>query len=235
MSRDVWLVLLICGVYADWSRSPYESLRATAISGGSCSLALKEENSLALEEMLMKVQRSLILGFFGLSILAGNYHLSPNVSAADLFSKIQCGADIPKALIGGFMSNESSSSIEARHKALGLKDLGGSELRGDLFLSSWRICGNEYLMILDKKSIVRDVLQFPQHSKASPEFIGSCKVNGKQLPGEVVAVLNNQAGAENLSAKFAWKIDSKLAKFVKLVTDGMLCPRSGIITEDGGN
>ncbi|HEU4389903.1 MAG TPA: hypothetical protein VFV34_19025 [Blastocatellia bacterium] len=177
----------------------------------------------------------MLLGFFGLSMLTGNCLLSPHVSAADLFSKIQCGADIPKALIGGFMPKGSVASIEARHKALGLKDLGGSELEGDLFLSTWLICGNEYLLIMDKKSIVRDALQFPQHSKASPEFIGSCRVNGKQLPEEIVAVLNNQAGAENLPAKSAWKIDRRRAKFVKLATEGMECPRSGIITADGGN
>jgi len=183
----------------------------------------------------MKVLRSLILGLIGLSILAVNHQLSANVSAADLFDKIQCGADIPKTLIGGVMPNGKSAAIEARHKALVLKDLGGSELDGGLFLSSWLICGNEYMMIIDKRSVVRDALQFPQHSKASPEFIGSCEVNGKQLPGEMVAVLNNQAGAEKLSAKFAWKIDKKNAKFLKLATEGMRCPRSGIITEDGGN
>jgi len=183
----------------------------------------------------MKVLRSLIIGFFGVSILAGIWQLSSNVSAADLFTKVQCGTDIPKALIGGSMTNERSSAIEARHKALALKDLGGSDLAGDLFLASWQICGNEYIMILDKKSIVRDVLQFPEHSKASPEFIGSCRANGKKLPGEMVAVLNNQAGAENLSAKAAWKIDTSKAKFVKADVEGLQCPRSGIITADGGN
>jgi len=170
-----------------------------------------------------------------LSVLAGNCQSSPNLSAADLFTKVQCSTDIPKALIGGSMSNERSAAVEARHKPLGLKDLGGSELRGDLFLSSWRICGNEYLLILDKRSVVRDVLQFPEHSKASPEFTGSCRVNGKELPDDIVAVLSNKAGAENLSAKSAWKIDAKKAKFVKLETEGMQCPRSGIITADGGN
>jgi len=162
--------------------------------------------------------------------------LAPNVFASDLFSKIECGTDIPKALIGASMSNERVVLIEARHKTLGLKDLGGSELSGDLFLSSWLICGNEYLLILDKRSIIRDVLQFPEHSKASPEFIGSsCQVNGKQLLEDTVAVLNNQPGAESLSAKSAWKIDPRKAKFVKLVTEGMQCPRSGIVTADGGN
>ena len=183
----------------------------------------------------MKALRILLPGVLCLSMLAVNSPLSPNVSAADLFSKVQCGTDIPKALIGGVMGNESSSSIEAKHKALGLKDLGGSELAGDLFLGSWRICGKEYMLVTDKKSVVRDVLQFPEHSKASPEFIGSCRVNGKKLPDDIVAVLNNQAGSENLSAKFAWKVDRRTAKFVKLDVEGMQCPRSGIITEDGGN
>jgi hypothetical protein len=178
---------------------------------------------------------SLLLGFFCFSMLAWNCQILANVSAADLFSKVRCDTDIPKALIGGLMSNEKDVTVEARHKALGLKDLGGSEMTGGLFLSSWLICGNEYQLILDKKSIVRDVLQFPQHSKASPEFIGSCQVNGKKVPGDIVAVLNNQEGAENLSAKFAWKIDPKTTKFMKLATEGMQCPRSGIITADGGN
>jgi hypothetical protein len=90
-------------------------------------------------------------------------------------------------------------------------------------------------LFLDKKSVVRDVLQFPEHSKASPEFIGSCRVKGKEQPGEIIAVLNNQDGAESLSAKSAWKIDPQKLKFVKLETEGMECPRSGIITADGGN
>jgi len=184
----------------------------------------------------MKVLRALIFGLFILSILVSTSPLSPNVSAAaDLFSKVKCDADVSKALIGGAMSNERTSAIEARHKDLGLKDLGGSDLAGGLFLGSWMICGNEYQMIVDKKLIVRDVLQFPKHSKASPEFLGPCKVNGKAVAGDIIAVLNNQAGAENLSATSAWKIDTKTAKFVKLATDGLQCPRSGIITADGGN
>ena len=183
----------------------------------------------------MKALRLLLLGFFGLSLLVGTHQLSPKASAADLFSRIRCGADIPAALIGGTMTNENDAAIEGRHKDLGLKNLGGDELTGGLFLGSWRICGNEYQMIMDKRSIVRDVLQFPQHSKASPEFMGSCRVNGKKLSGDIIAVLNDQAGSENLTAKFAWKIDTLKAKFVKLDTEGMQCPRDGIITADGGH
>jgi hypothetical protein len=187
-------------------------------------------------EFVMKILRSSLFVLLLLSILVSAGRLSPNVSAAaDLFTKVKCDADIPKALIGGVLSNERTSAIEARHKDLGLKDLGGSDLAGGLFLGSWMICGNEYQMIMDKKLIVRDVLQFPKHSKASPEFLGSCKINGKAQPGDIIAVLNNQGGGENLAATSAWKIDTKTAKFVKLATEGLQCPRSGIITADGGN
>jgi hypothetical protein len=154
---------------------------------------------------------------------------------ADVFSTIRCGTDVPKALIGQFMANERVALTEARHKDLGLKNLGGDEITEGLFSTSWLICGNEYMLISDKKNIVRDVLQVPQHSKDAPEFIGQCRVNNKQLPEEVIAILNNKAGAANLSAKFAWKIDPKTAKFVKIDVAGMQCPRSGIITADGGN
>ena len=184
----------------------------------------------------MKVLRSSLFVLLLLSILASTGRLSPNVSsAADLFSGVKCDGDISKALIGGALSNERTSAIEARHKDLGLKDLGGSDLAGGLFLGAWLICGNEYQLIMDKKLIVRDVLQFPKHSKASPEFLGPCKVNGKAQPGDIIAVLDNQGGGESLPATSAWKIDTKTAKFVKLATDGLLCPRSGIITADGGN
>jgi hypothetical protein len=186
-------------------------------------------------KLYMKVLWLLLVGVVALSMVVGNGRSSPKVSTADLFSKVQCGADIPKALIGGVMSNESAALSEGRHKDLGLKDLGGDELTGGLFLGSWLICGNEYQLITDKRSVVRDVIQFPEHSKASPEFTGSCEVNGKKAPGSIVAVLNNRPGAENLPAKFAWKIDLKTAKFVKLDTAGMQCPRDGIITADGGN
>jgi len=163
------------------------------------------------------------------------YGQEKSTQRADLFGTIRCGTDIPKALIGRFMPNERVALTEARHKNLGLKNLGGGDISERLDSTSWLICGNEYMLITDKKSIVRDVLQVPQHSKASPEFIGLCRVNNKQLPEVIVAILNNRAGVENLSAKFAWKIDPKTAKFVKLDAEGMQCPRDGIITADGGN
>jgi hypothetical protein len=37
-----------------------------------------------------------------------------------------------------------------------------------------------------------------------------------------------------LDAKAAWKIDEKSAKFVKMTTDDLRCPRDGIFSVDGG-
>jgi len=132
------------------------------------------------------------------------------------------------------MSNERIVVLQERHKELGLKDLGGTEISDRIFLISWRICGEEYVLLEDQKNIVRDVLKFPKHSKDSPEFIGSCQLNGHDLPGTVIGVLKDEAGAELLPATTAWKIDDKQVKFVKLQTEGLRCSRDGINTSDGG-
>jgi hypothetical protein len=69
---------------------------------------------------------------------------------------------------------------------------------------SWRICEEEYALLEDTGT-VRDVLKFPKHSKESPEFIGSCQLNGQDLPGTVIGVLKNDDGAKILPAASAWK------------------------------
>ena len=153
--------------------------------------------------------------------------------ASDGFSSVRCGSDVPKALIGRTMSNERVAAIEARHKDLGLRDLGGSEISDRLFLISWQICGEEYALLEDK-NVVRDVLKFPQHSKDSPAFIGSCRKNGSEISGTIIAVLRNETGAESLSATAAWKINEQAARFVEVRTEGLRCPRDGVITVDGG-
>lgn len=153
--------------------------------------------------------------------------------AADGFSAVRCGSDVPKALIGRTMSNERVAVIEGRHKDLGLHDLGGSEISDRLFLISWQICGDEYAL-LEERDVVRDVLKFPQHSKESPGFVGSCQWNGKETSDTIIAVLRNESGAESLSATAAWKIDGRRTRFVALSTEGLRCPRDGVITVDGG-
>jgi len=158
---------------------------------------------------------------------------SRSVCDADGFDSVRCGSDIRKALIGRKMPNEKIAVLEEKHKDLGLKDLGASEISDQLSVISWRICGEEYALLEDKDT-VRDVLKFPKHSKESPEFIGSCQLNGQDLPGTVIGVLKNDDGAKILPAASAWKIDEKQMKFVELTPEGLRCSRDGIITADGG-
>src|SRR5215472_1165279 len=152
---------------------------------------------------------------------------------ADGFDSARCGSDVPEALIGRKMSNQKVSVLEETHKDLGLKDLGGTEISDRLFLISWRICGEEYVL-LEGHGVVRDVLKFPKHSKDSPQFIGSCQLNGHDLPGTAIGVLKNEAGVETLPAVVAWKIDDKQMKFVELQTEGLRCSRINITGTDGG-
>ena len=156
-----------------------------------------------------------------------------SVCDADGFDSVRCGSDIRKALLGRKMPNEAIVVLEERHKDLGLKDLGASENSDRLSVISWRICGEEYVLLQDK-DVVREVLKFPKHSKESPAFIGSCQLNGRDVPGTAIGILKNENGAGLLSAVSAWKIDDKQMKFVELKTEGLRCSRDGIITADGG-
>ena len=158
---------------------------------------------------------------------------SSTVCDADGFDSVRCGSDVRKALIGRKMLNEKISVLEEKHKDLGLKDLGASEVSNQLSVISWRICGEEYAL-LEHKDTVRDVLKFPKHSKESPAFIGSCQLNGQDLPGTAIGVLKNEEGSKSLAAASAWKIDEKQMKFVELKPEGLRCSRDGIITADGG-
>jgi len=164
--------------------------------------------------------------------------------ALDEFEGVKCEADIPKSLVGKRYKNERVVVLEERHKDLGLKDLGGIEISDRLFLISWQICGSEYELLLNTKSrLIRDVLPFPAHSAASPQFIGTCQDDGKEIPEAVVAVLNNSAGLNArdeklaktmLKAFAAWKIDETKEKFAKQSTENLRCPLGGIVTLDGG-
>jgi len=52
---------------------------------------------------------------------------------ADGFDSVRCGSDVRDALLGRKMSNQKVSVLEERHKDLGLKDLGGTEISDRLF------------------------------------------------------------------------------------------------------
>lgn len=164
--------------------------------------------------------------------------------ALDEFQGLTCGADIAKSLVGKRSSDEGEAVLKERHKDLGLRDLGGVEISNRLFLTSWRICGNEYELLLNTKTgLILDVLLFPHHSGKSPQFIGTCHSNGKQVPEVVIAVLDNseeydardrKLAKTMLHATAAWTIDQTKEKFAKRSTENLTCPLGGIISMDGG-
>src|SRR5947207_11359420 len=78
-----------------------------------------------------------------------------SICNADGFDSVRCGSDVRKALLGRKMSNETIVVLEERHKDLGLKDLGAQEISDRLSIISWRICGEEYVLLEDK-DVVRD-------------------------------------------------------------------------------
>ncbi len=165
-----------------------------------------------------------IIGAFMSALLCGAH-----AYARDGFEKVRCDGDIAKALVGQRGSKEPVVATEARHKDLRLRDLGAQEITDSFSSISWLICGEEFMALEDSRtSTVHDALQIPLHSKSNPEFQGFCKLKGKEMRDVVVAILRDQGGQDELPADAAWKIDEKGMKFVKLSTDDLLCPRSGI-------
>lgn len=166
--------------------------------------------------------------------------------ARDEFGGVRCGHKIRPALVGRTSGDEPVAQIEARHRDLDLKNLGGDEISDSLDAAAWRICGTEYQILYDSRHVVRDVLSFPAHSRVSPAFSGICQKSGQRLQQAVLAILDNGSadirGTSHystrddtlLSVKAAWRMDEQTKRFVPLATNGLRCPRSGIITADGG-
>jgi len=147
--------------------------------------------------------------------------------ASDAFSAVRCESDVRKALLGRLIPNERVVIIEERHKDLELKDLGGTGISDHLFLTTWRICGDEYAILVEKDGIVKDVLKFPVHSKRNPQFIGTCRLRGEEVSDEVIGVFERSGKEDMLPVRFAWRINVKQAKFIKLEIDGLLCLHRG--------
>jgi hypothetical protein len=171
-------------------------------------------------------------------LLAAIYFLMGQFAFADEFQNLKCGTDIPKAMIGKRSSNGPVVESEKKYRALGLKGLGADEIADGLSSVNWLICGAEYVELIDRRGLVRDALAFPPHSKSEPAFSGICQAKGRDLPDIIMAVLDGSTAADSSTDSFpvktAWKIDQKGAKFVPISGEGILCPRSGITTLDGG-
>lgn len=155
-------------------------------------------------------------------------------AVADEFKNVKCGADIPKAMIGQRSSSDKVVRIEAKYRALGLKHLGADEISDKLSSINYLICGSEFVLLVDRKNIVRDAIAFPVHSRQAPAFSGICQVGGRDLPDIFIGVLDGASPGQMLPVQSAWKIDQKSAKFVKAPVEGLRCPRSSIFTVDGG-
>ena len=171
--------------------------------------------------------------------------LSGAAQAHDGFESVRCGSDIAKALAGKQGNNEAAAKIEARHADLGLKLVSGDELSDTMNSATWIICGSEYMTLIDRHDVVRDAIAFPPHSATSLKFGEGCQANGKEIPGGVVALLDDRSAASSakssqdssqdkipLTAKAVWKIDEKAGKFVVLSTSGFSCPRSAVTELD---
>lgn len=182
----------------------------------------------------------------GCGILFSLFLLCGSAEAKSGLDGVTCGADVPKVLIGSAMPNDPAAVLEAKHKAIGLKDLGGDEISDTLMAGSWMVCGHEYMLISDEHGVIRDVYPVPAHSRRSPEAGSPCNVDGKPSTTIIYAVLDNPAGdpksathystndGTQLKATAAWTIDEKNAKFGPFPIAGLTCPRSSIITVDGG-
>jgi hypothetical protein len=152
---------------------------------------------------------------------------------ADEFTALPCKSDIAKALIGKREATGPVAAIEAKHADLALKHLGADIVSDHMNTIGWEICGRAFL-VLDKRNVIADVIEFPAHSRAAPAFSGSCQEKGRKSDATFVGVLDGAATGDMLPAKAAWRIDEKAAKFVKVDTSDLLCARSGIHTSDGG-
>jgi hypothetical protein len=181
-----------------------------------------------------------------LLLSTGHCLISPGdaISAQDAFDAIRCGNDIPKALIGKTMPSGRVVAIESKHRNIGLKDEGSTEVSNTLFTIGWLICGSQYELLVDKNNVIRDVLLFA-HSRRQPAAGGSCMMDGREIPDEVLAILNVPAPLPDnqhysfsdttlLPAIKAWRVDEVTARFVELPAERVRCPRKSIYTRDGG-
>jgi hypothetical protein len=144
-------------------------------------------------------------------LLASIYFAWGQIAFADEFQKVRCGADIPNALIGQRGPTERIVVLEKKYAALGLKHMGADEISDRLSSINWMICGAEFMLLVDR-----------------------CQSGGRDLPDIFVAILDGASTADFLPVVTAWKIDKQRAKFIKVSSEGLLCPRSGIYTVDGG-
>ena len=163
------------------------------------------------------------------------------VQAHDAFDAVKCEGDVAAALSGKHLGAESDDVLEKKHASIGLKVEGGEIISDDLNYASWTLCGGSF-HALERGNVIRSVVR-ADHSRSAPAFLGQCELNGKSMSGLVFAILkpsgtdHGNASAHDhtlMPASSAWRIDEKSGRFVEISADGMMCPRDGVATADGG-
>lgn len=164
-----------------------------------------------------------------------------SVPAHDMFDTLKCDGDVTAALSGKHTGAEADEVAEKKHANIGLKAEGGEVISDDLNYAAWTMCGGSYHM-LERGNVIRGVVR-ADHSRTAPAFLGQCEVNGKPMSGLVLAILKPSSPIEGhpspndhslIPAERAWRIDEKNARFVETSASGMMCPRDGVATADGG-
>ncbi len=138
------------------------------------------------------------------------------------FDGLTCQSNIAQELVGRKMSNEPVVKTEARYKSLDLKDLGADEISDNLSSIVWRICGNQYVLLM-KKDRVQSALKIPEQFRNSGEVM-TCMPLDKALTGYYLAV-SGKRSAKSIHADAAWVLDEKQAKFVLVESAVLECER----------
>ena len=151
-----------------------------------------------------------------------------SICVADEFSGITCNSDVTKAVIGKKMTKGRVSDIEATHKNITLKDLGGDGMPEDPFFTiSWEICGREYIFLIDQsknKEIINDVLPIPTDFKQAYRLLpgSSCTRHEKRVKN-IYAFAEQGAKGTKAKMKAAWEISRTTMKFTKLSPEEIDC------------
>lgn len=165
-----------------------------------------------------------------------------DVHARDAFDDVKCGGLVANALVGKHLDNGPVAATEKKHADLGLKHEGSDDVSDALTYEAWTVCGGSYHLLV-RGDAIRGVVR-ADHSRSTPAFLGTCEVNGSPTAYQVFAILKTPDPASSghaspddktsMPAETAWRIDESSAKFVPMSPSGLMCPRQGISTVDGG-
>jgi hypothetical protein len=126
------------------------------------------------------------------------------------FDGLTCQSNIEQELNGRQMTNEPVVNLEARYKSLNLKDDGADEISGQLNAVTWRICGNQVVLLM-KKDRVKAVLKIPEQYRDKGDII-PCEPVDKSRKGYYLAVPGKN-GPKGIHTEATWRLDEKTLTF----------------------